>query len=107
VAGTIVEGADMASVRLIVVRSTSHCGCVHDRTGRCSGLCSLVRRGLSQRLLCRTRQMRALLWPLFSWSAWAQPAIVMAGTKFEGATLASVLWFGVRSASHCGGEHDS
>jgi hypothetical protein len=44
--------------------------------------------------------VRALLCPLFARSAWAQPAILMAGTKFEGAALASVRFVGVGSASH-------
>jgi hypothetical protein len=34
--------------------------------------------------------VRALLWPLLPWSAWAQPATVVAGTTDEGAGLASV-----------------
>jgi hypothetical protein len=48
----------------------------------------------------------AQLWPLFNRSAWAQPAIVVAGMKFEGAAMDSVLFVGVVSASHCGGGHD-
>jgi hypothetical protein len=35
--------------------------------------------------------VRTLLWPLFAWSALAHPATVVAGTKVEGAALASVL----------------
>jgi hypothetical protein len=48
----------------------------------------------------------ALLWPLFSGSAWAQPATEMAGTKGEGASLVSVRSVGVGSVSHrrCGYE---
>jgi hypothetical protein len=46
--------------------------------------------------------VRALLWPMFVWSAWAQPANVVAGTIGEGAALASDLFFDVVSASHCG-----
>jgi hypothetical protein len=44
--------------------------------------------------------VRALLWPLFPWSAWAQTGTVVAGTTVEGAALVSVLSVGVGSASH-------
>jgi hypothetical protein len=37
-----------------------------------------------------TRQMSALIGPLFTLSAWAQAATVEAATKVEGAALASV-----------------
>jgi hypothetical protein len=47
--------------------------------------------------------MRALLWPLFAWSAWAQLATVLAGTSGESAVLASSRLFGMGSASQCGG----
>jgi hypothetical protein len=50
--------------------------------------------------------MRALLWPLFARSEWAQAATVVAGTKNEGAVLASIRSVGVGSASHCVGGHD-
>jgi hypothetical protein len=49
-ADTTGEGTDLAYVLSVVVRSASHCGVVHDMCGRCSGLCSLCRRGLSQPL---------------------------------------------------------
>jgi hypothetical protein len=64
------------------------------------------RRGLSQTLWWRTRQLRALLWTLFERSAWAQPATVVADTTGEGAALASVRSVGVGSYSHCVGGHD-
>jgi hypothetical protein len=57
----------------------------------------------SQQLWWRSRMLRALLWPLFAFTARAQPATVVAYTKVEGAALASVLLVGVGSASHCGG----
>jgi hypothetical protein len=41
--------------------------------------------------------VRALLWPLFSWSAWAHSATVLAVTTSEGAFLASVTLVGVGS----------
>jgi hypothetical protein len=47
--------------------------------------------------------VRALVWPLFARSAWAQPATVVAGTIGEGPALASVRLVGVGSASQCGG----
>jgi hypothetical protein len=50
--------------------------------------------------------VRALLWPLFAWSAWAQPATVEAFTIGEGAALASDRSVDVGSTSHCGGGHD-
>jgi hypothetical protein len=50
--------------------------------------------------------VRALLSLLSSLSAWAQPATVVAGTKVEGAALASLRSMGVGSTSHCGGGHD-
>jgi hypothetical protein len=49
--------------------------------------------------------VRAQLWPLFAWLAWAQPATVVAGTTGEGVVLASDLLVGVGSASLCGGGH--
>jgi hypothetical protein len=76
----------------------------------------------------RSRKVRATLWPLFAWSAWAQPATlvadttvegaalvlyalsawaqpatVVAGKTGEGAALASFRLVGMGSASHCGG----
>ena len=43
--------------------------------------------------------MRALLWPLFAWSARAQPATALVDTTGEGADLASVRLVGVGSAT--------
>jgi hypothetical protein len=51
--------------------------------------------------------MRALLWPLFARSTWAQASTMVACTTGEGAALASVSLFGVGSDSHCGGGHGS
>jgi hypothetical protein len=48
----------------------------------------------------------ALLWPLFSRSAWAQAASVVAGTTVEAADLATVGSIGVGSGSHYGSGHD-
>jgi hypothetical protein len=64
---------------------------------RFSGLCSLCRRRLRQPLCWRTRQERALLWPLFHWLARASPATEVAGTTGEGAVLFSVRSDGVGS----------
>jgi hypothetical protein len=75
--------------------------------------------------------MRAMLWPLYAWSACAQPDTVLAGTTFEGAAMASVRLsssaqpasvvagttgegvaissvrsVSVESARHCGGGYD-
>jgi hypothetical protein len=50
VAGTIGEGDVLACVQSFGVGSTSHCGSGHDVGGRCSGLCSLGRRGFNQPL---------------------------------------------------------
>ena len=44
--------------------------------------------------------MMAMLWPLFGWSARAQPASVVAGTTDEGAALASVPSVGVGQSIH-------
>jgi hypothetical protein len=43
---------------------------------------------------------------LFAWSAWVQPATLLADTTGEGAALASVPSISVVSASHCVGLHD-
>jgi hypothetical protein len=121
----------MASVLSVDVGSASHCGVGHDRCGRCSGLSSLSRLGLSQPLWWRARQARAvtglrslgrhglsqplwwrkrqvmaLLWPLFDLSGWAQSVPVVAGTSVEGAALATVRSVDVGSDSHCDGGHD-
>jgi hypothetical protein len=99
-ADTICEGYDLESVRSVGVVSASLGGGVHDRKGRCSGLCSLGRRGLRQPLWWRARQVGALLWPPFDWFAWDHPATVVAETTGEGADLAFVRLVGVGPASH-------
>jgi hypothetical protein len=43
---------------------------------------------------------------VFSRSAWAEPATVVAGTKIEVVALAYVRSVGVESARHCVGGHD-
>jgi hypothetical protein len=106
VADTTGEGAALASVRLVGVGPASHCGGGHNRRGRCSGLCSLRKHGFKQAPWWRARQVRALLWPLFPRSAWAQPSTVVAVTTGEGAALASVRSVGVSSASHWGDGDD-
>jgi hypothetical protein len=45
----------------------------------------------------------ALLWPLISWLAWAQPATVVVGITVEAAALASLQLVGVGPASICNG----
>ena len=47
-----------------------------------------------------------LLWPLFSWSEWAQPATLVADKTGEGAAMASDRLDGVGTSSHCGVGHD-
>jgi hypothetical protein len=106
VAGTAGEGVALASVCSFGVVEASHCGGVHDRWGRCSGLCSIGRRGLSQPLWWRARQVRALFWPLFARWAWAHTAYVLAGKTGEGGALTFVRLFGLVWGSHCGGGHD-
>jgi hypothetical protein len=100
VAGTTAECSALACVRLIDVGSDSHCGGGDDCRGRCSVLCSLVRRGLKQSTLFWGRQLKALLWPVFAFSTWAQTATVVVGTTAEGAALACVRLFDVGSDSH-------
>jgi hypothetical protein len=51
--------------------------------------------------------VRALLLPLFAWSAWAELATVVADTTGQGAALACVRMLGMGSTSHYGGVHDS
>jgi hypothetical protein len=92
VADTKLEGTALASVRLVVEGSARHCGGGHESWERSPGFCSLGRRGLSQPLWWRARQVRALLWPLFAWSAWAQPGTVVASTTGESARLSSNVW---------------
>ena len=91
------EAVALASVRSVSVGSASHCAGRHVICGGCSRLSSLGGRGISQALLCRARQVMAVLWPLFDCSAWDQPATVVAGTTFEGAALASLRFIGVGS----------
>jgi hypothetical protein len=86
---------------MVGVGSASHCVCEHDWWWRCLVPYSLGRRGLSQTLWWRERQLKALLWPLFAWSAWTQLPIVVAGATEECAALSSVRFVGVGSASHC------
>jgi hypothetical protein len=129
VAGTIGEGAILASVHFSVVGSASHCGgehegegtalasarfvgvfsaihgCGHDRRGRCCGICSIGRRGLSQALWWLDRHLRALLWPLFAWSALAKPATLLAINIVEGAAPASPRPPALRLVGLCGGSH--
>jgi hypothetical protein len=105
VAGTTGVGAALAFVRSFVVGSNCHCGGDHVRSGRCSGLCSLCRRCFRQPLWRLARHVKALLWPIFTWSARAQAATVVACTKVERAALAYVRLIGEGSASHCVGGH--
>jgi hypothetical protein len=53
------------------------------------------------------RQVKELFYPLFDLLVWSLAATVMAGATGDGAALASVRYFGVGSASHCGGGHDT
>jgi hypothetical protein len=78
VAGTKAEGAGLDCVRLNSVDTATQCGGGNDCLGHCSGLCSLDRRGISQPLWSRLRQLRALLWSLFARFAWAQQATMVA-----------------------------
>jgi hypothetical protein len=61
----------------------------------CSGLCSLGRRVLSQPLWLRAGNVTAIIWSLFAWSAWYQPATVVAGSTGEYAAPASYRLVGV------------
>ena len=70
---------------------------------RWSGLFSLVRSGLIQTRWWLTRQVWTLIWPLFAWSAWAQPATVVAGKTGGGYALATIRSVCLGSASHSGG----
>jgi hypothetical protein len=101
VVGKTDQGAAPASVRLVGVGPASHCGGGHGSSGRRSGLFSLGRHGLRQPLWWRTRQVKALLRPLFGRSAWAQPASVVTGMSNQVAALSSVRLVG--KDSHCGG----
>jgi hypothetical protein len=100
------EGAILASVPSVGVGTANHCVGGNDRLKRCSGLCSLGRRGLSQLLCWRARQLRALLSPLFARSAWAQPATAVAETTGKGAVLAYDRLFGLGSDNDRFGGHE-
>ena len=45
------------------------------------------------------RQLKALLWPLLAWSAWAHAGNVVAGTKYDGGALVTVRLVGVGSVN--------
>jgi hypothetical protein len=49
--------------------------------------------------------MKALLWFVLAWSAWAPIATMVAGTSGEVAALTTVRSVGVGSASHCDSWH--
>ena len=66
VAVTTGEGAAVASVHSVGVGSGKHYGSGQDGRGRCFRLCSLCRWGLNLSLLCRARQVRALVCPLLA-----------------------------------------
>jgi hypothetical protein len=89
VAGLTGVCAALASVRSVGINTTTHCVVGQVWLGRFYGLCSLGLRALRQPLWWRARQVRTLLWPLFSRSAWEQPATVVAGTSGESAAVAS------------------
>ena len=128
VTGTTGEGDDLAPFRSIGLGSSNNCGGGYDRCWRCSGLYWMVRRVFSQPLWLRARNMMALLWNLYVWSAWAQANTMVSGTTFrellwllfvwttwgqpstvvavttgEGAALASVHSVGIVSDNNCGG----
>jgi hypothetical protein len=105
-AATTVKGAALATVRLFVVDSASHCGGEHVRLGRFSGLCSLGRRRISKPLCWRVRQVRSLFRPLFTQSSWSHRTTIEADTTGDVAALASVLSVGVGTTSHSGSGHD-
>jgi hypothetical protein len=106
VACSTCEGAALSSDRLVDKFSESHCGGGHKNLGRCSGHFSLVGRGLIQPLWWRERQVRAVHWPLFAWSTWAQLATVVAGTRVDGDALVSDRSVSMGSTTHCVGEQD-
>jgi hypothetical protein len=106
VAGLRGEGDALASLRSVDVSSNSHRGSGHDKLGRCCGLSSLGRRGLSQLLWWPARYVMAILWPLLALPALAQPANTLAGMKVEGAVMLYVRFVGVSSARHCVGKHE-
>ena len=49
--------------------------------------------------MMEARQVRALLWPLIAWSAWAHQATVVACTTGKDAGLTSSRFVGVDSAT--------
>jgi hypothetical protein len=51
--------------------------------------------------------VRALIWHLFTRSAWALPATVVAGLTGEGPHLTSDRLLGLGSARHCNGGLES
>ena len=106
VAGTISKVVDVASVLSVGFGSDSLCDGDHNIWGRWCGLCSICRRAPSQPLLFWARDVRVQLWPLFSRSAWAKKATVLADTIGVGVFLASFLFDVVRSSNHCGGGNE-
>jgi hypothetical protein len=90
-----VEGTALASVSSVIVGSTCHCVGEHERSERYSGLFYFGRRGLRHPLCWWPRQERALLWPLFTRSAWAEPGTVLAGTTLDNDPFASVRLVGM------------
>jgi hypothetical protein len=48
----------------------------------------------------------ALLWLLFAWSTWAQPATVELGTTSDVAAFACVPFVGESSSRYCLGEYE-
>ena len=64
-------------------------------------LCPLITwSALAQPAIVVVSEVSALLWLLFAFLAWAQQAIVVAGAKGEGADLTSRRSVGVCSAGH-------
>jgi hypothetical protein len=106
VAGTTVEGCDLASVRLVdVLRKPLLWG--QFWCWRCLCIFELGRRWLGQPLWWQGSQLKALLMTLSARSDWAQTATVVAESTREGAALASDRLVGVGPASHCGVGYDT
>jgi hypothetical protein len=105
VVSTSYEGAVLAVDSLVDVGTARHCGGGHDSWERCSGFYTFSRSWVSQALWWRARQVRALVWQLFTLSSWAQPTTVVASTTVKGADLAALRSVGVGSDSHCDGGH--
>ena len=95
VVDTTVEGAFLVSYRSLGVGSASHYVGRYDSLGRLSVLCSFGERGHSHPLWWRARLFRALLWPLFDRSEWAQTATVVVGKTVKGAAPESSCLFSV------------